>query len=377
MTRRTARRGFSLVIVLVLTSALLFIAVAFTDAVVLALRTTRLGWQGERATHAADGSALSALASWDAATAVRLRVGESDTITGSSQPSLRTGVIRTRLQARLFVLEGWAESRDGAVRPSTRHIWRAVRLQWPIIPAHAALTALGSITVGPNVAVLGADAQPAGWNDECAADARTHPVVAMLAGAATVDTLAVVAGQSTPVRLITAPEHSHLDSIIAEAVLAFNARATVVTSDSVLSLDAFNGSSPACPLWFGDARRSAAAQDACSRRWPIVIAAHPGETQLIGHTPAQGTLIVMGDLQLHAGVRFAGLLIVNGRLTVSAPSAAATELVGAVIIRDARNHQSTINGAVVVQSSRCALRLALAAAGQALPVPQHGWTERP
>ncbi len=377
MSKRTPRRGFSLLIVLVLTSALLFIAVAFTDAVVQSLRTTRLGWQGERATHAADVSALGALATWNSESAARLRVGESDTLAGTSSATLRTGVVRTRLQARSFVVEGWAESRDGALRPSTRHIWRAVRLQWPTVPAQAALTVLGNITVGPNAALLGADAQPALWGDECAADARTDPVMALLAGSTSVDSTAVVAGHGSPIHVLTGPQRTLADSIAADAVLAFIARASSTTNDSVLSLDAVQTTTPACPLWFGDARRTSAAPEECTRRWPIVIARHPGETQLTGSIPAQGTLIVMGDLQVHAGVRFAGLILVNGRLTMHAPAANAAEVTGALIVRDTSNSGSTLGGNVVIQSSRCALRLALAAAGRAHPVQQHGWTERP
>ncbi len=376
-SRRAQRSGFSLLIVLVLTSALLFIAVAFTDAVVHALRTTRLGWQGERATHAADVGALGALAAWEPARAAALRVGESDTIAGVTNAKLRTGVIRTRVKARSFMLEGWAESRDGAVRPSTRHIWRAVRLQWPTVPAHAALSALRDVAVGPGAALLGTDAQPAAWNDECAVDTRTDPVVALLAGSATVDSLAVMAGHGAAVQLLGASLNAPMDSAMAEAIRALSARATVVTSDSLLFLNTPGSGTPACPLWFGDARRSAAAHDSCTRRWPIVVAAHPGETQLIGGFPAQGVLIVRGDLRVNAGVRFAGLVLVNGRITVTAPATAPTELLGALLVRDTLNSGSTISGAVVVQSSRCALRLALAAAGVPQPVPQYGWTERP
>jgi hypothetical protein len=87
-------------------------------------------------------------------------------------------------------------------------------------------------------------------------------------------------------------------------------------------------------------------------------------------------ILADGDLELDAGVRFAGVLLVRGRLVVHEVAGLLTELLGAVVVRDATGAGTTWSGAHV-QASRCAVRRALAAAGRAIPVQTHGWSERP
>lgn len=372
------RRGFSLVLVLVLTSALLFIAVAFADAVLRSLRSSRLAWQGERATHAADAALLSAIASWSHSSALALRVGETDTIPGSPDPTLPSTVVRTRVHARGFTLDGLAISRDGGIRESQRHIWRAVQLDWPLLPADAALNSLGAVALSNNASVLGTDLLPAGWIDECATELRPTQVSAVSAHTVTADASVTITGDAPAVRLLSDSARTQRDSLASMAFAAMLARATHVTSDSVLSLDDISAGSPPCPVWFGDARRTASTNDACTRRWLVVIAQHSGETRLTGFTPAQGVLVVNGDLRFDAGVRFAGVLLVNGRLIISHPDTAMPiELLGTVFVRDQTRIGSEVRGPVLIASSRCATRLALAAAGTPSPRRQHGWTERP
>lgn len=372
------RRGFSLVLVLGLMSALLFIAVAFADAVLRSLRSSRLAWQGERATHAADAQLLNAIANWSPQSALALRIGETDTIAGSPDPTLPTTVVRTRTHARGFTLDGFAISRDGGMRESQRHIWRAVQLDWPLLPADATLTILGALELSRTAMILGSDLLPAGWTDECASELRSTPVTAVTARSINADTTVTVAGDAPPVRLLTDSAGTHRDSLATLAMAAIMSRATYATSDSVLSLDDIAAGAPACPAWLGDARRSALAIEDCTRRWPIVVTRHIGETRLTGFTPSQGVLLVNGDLRVDSGVRFAGTVLVHGRLTITpADTAMPVELLGTVLVRDQNGSGSEVRGPVTIASSRCATRLSLAAAGSPVPQRQLGWTERP
>ncbi len=376
MTRQ--RRGFSLVIVLVLTSAMLFVAVAFTDALLQAARTARLGWQGERATHDADATLLEAIASWNPIDAAALRPGESDTLPVASPPMMIRQLVRSRLSARVFLMESSVEVRDGGVRPSRRSIGRAVRLDWPPLPAAGTLTTSGAVAVGENAAVLGADITPSGWNDECAADVRSTPVVAITAQNATIDASATVAGDGSPVRLLSDSARTLRSEQIEAAIAQLSALATTTTTDSVLSTNTLAAGVPACPLWFGDARRGAPSIPECTRRWPVVVASHAGVVRLTGETPAQGVLVVLGDLRVDPGVTFAGTIIVGGRLTVSvAAGELPVAVFGAVLIRDRLNAGSELSGVSALQSSACAARFALAAVASPHPVLQHGWSERP
>jgi len=372
------RRGFSLVIVLVITTALLFVAVAFTDALLQAARAARLGWQGERATHDADASLLAAIASWDAIAASSLRPGEADTLPSDASPMVERTIIRARLSARLYVIESSVQIRDGGLRASRRSVGRALRLDWPHVPALGALTVSRHVAIGENAGVLGADAVPAGWNEECAADARGTPVVALTARSATAEVTSTVSGEGAPIRFLSDSARARLADDLDVAITGLSAMASSTTADSVLSTNTLTAGIPACPLWFGDARRGALPSPACTRRWPIVVASHTGTVRLTGTIPAQGVLVVQGDLHVDPGVTFAGVILVGGRLSVAVTAGEMpVSLVGALLVRDSVNAGSSLSGEVIVQASACAGRFALAGAGLPRPIRQHGWSERP
>jgi formylmethanofuran dehydrogenase subunit C len=150
-----------------------------------------------------------------------------------------------------------------------------------------------------------------------------------------------------------------------------------ITGDSLLSLDERHPVHAACPRWFGAGSRDGAIPAGCTRRWPVVHAQHAGTVQLEGSSAAQGVLLVDGDLRIGAGVRFHGLLLVRGRVTLEGASTADAPMVaGAVVVRDAAMAGSRL-GYARLQASQCAVRLALAGAGRAVPVRRYGWSERP
>jgi len=371
------RRGFALVPVMLLVSAMLLVALAFTDAVLLGMRGARLGWQGERATHAADAALLRTMVEWDRATAAALMPGETDTVATRSDDGLTALVVRTRVHARLFALEAWARVQDGGARPARRAVGRTVRLDWPYPPVYAALTVGGALRVGDSVTILGADAVPAGWDAECALDQHDGPLVAIAAGAATIAPASVVEGAGAPV-------HSLDDSALVQMAATFDAAfaalatvASVTTNDGVLSLDDRAVGLPGCPLWFGDGARGLGVAPECARRWPIVRAAAPDSVRLIGSTAGQGILLVDGDLVLREGVTLHGLVMVRGRVRgASSGVGPRSSLIGALVVRD-RGAAGSALDALRLYGSRCAVRRALAAAGLPVPIGPYGWGERP
>jgi hypothetical protein len=361
---------------MLLVSALLLVALAFTDAVLLAMRGARLGWQGERAAHAADAALLHAMATWDSETAAALHPGEHDTLITQSDAGLTSLVVRTRVQARLFALEAWARVEDGGMRPARRAVGRSVRLAWPYPPVHAAITVGGALVLGDSAVILGADAVPAGWERECALDRRDSPLVAIAARATTRAPGSVVHGAGPPVQVLDDSSVTQFASAFDATYAELAAVATVRTGDSVLSLDALAAASPVCPLWFGDGARGGATTPLCARRWPIVHATATDRVRLAGTTSAQGVLLVDRDLLLHEAITMHGLIMVRGR--VLAPSSGAADppmVVGAMLVRDASSDGSVLD-ALRLQSSQCAVRRALAAAGRPVPIGPHGWGER-
>lgn len=367
MTR--PRRGLALVPVVVLMAALLFVALTFATAVQRALRTSRLGWQGERAGHVADAVLLRALASWDRSAAAALRPGESDTLSIADDGEVRTGVHRTRLSARQFALEAWAEVQDGGLRRARRVVGRTARLAWPLPPVAAAVTVLGAVQLRDGTEVLGADAVPAGWADECAMDHRVQPLAALVSRSATVAPGAVVSGFAGAALMLSASQARDLELTFDSAYTALVRVATVSTADSVLVLA--SPSTLSCPRWLGEGRRGSPADPACTRAWPVLHATHTGSLRLTGVGPVQGVLLVDGDLHLDASVAFHGLLLVRGRVHVQA-----AQVTGALVVRDERARGSELDQPRI-QASQCAIRRALAAAGDPEPVGWHGWSERP
>ncbi len=371
MTRR--RTGFSLVIVLVLMSTLLMVSVAFAESVLQGARAARLGWQGERAAHEAETTLLRAATAWSATSAAALRVGESDTVVLSATALVQ----RTRLQARVFSLDAWSRVHDGAMRPSERRLSRVVRLDWPIIPALGAVTVLGRIELHAGSTVLGADAVPAGWSDECETEARASPVVAVAAHNAMIDSLALVTGHGAPVRLLPPAIALALGADFDASHAALIAAATWTTTDSVINTDAMATDASGCARWFGSAVRGAGAVDACTRRWPIVHASHGGTVRLTGTRPVQGALVSNGSVRIDPGVTLAGVLVIRGALQVHVPTGTEpVSISGAVVVRDVLGLGSRLQGDVRLQSAQCPARLSLATAGRPAPVRQHGWSER-
>jgi len=376
------RRGFALVPVMLLVTALLLVALAFTDAVVHAMRGARLGWQGERAMHAADAALLAALAGWDREAASALRTGESDTLAAPIGPGLTTGVVRTRLQSRLFALEAWAQVQDGGIRPARRAVGRTVRLDWPRPPVKAALTVDGALVVGDSAVILGADAVPGGWEAECALDRRDHPLAAIASRTVTLASGSVVVGAGAPIHAIG--DGGGGDSAATRFATAFDdayaALAEVAdrrTDERVLALDQRSVASPSCPVWLGDGARGAGVSNVCARQWPILHATAPDSVRLTGATAVQGIVLVDGDLVVRAPITLHGLVMVRGRVQFeSSHGGERPALVGALVVRDVGAAGSTID-AVRMHGSQCAVRRALAAAGTPVPLGPLGWSERP
>jgi hypothetical protein len=247
-----------------------------------------------------------------------------------------------------------------------------------VVPALGALTALGRVELHAGTAVLGVDAVPAGWSDECETEQRHAPVVAVVAREAAIDSAAIVAGDAAPVRVLTAASALTIAAEFDAALIALLPMTTWSTADSVINTDDLAADASGCPRWFGDAMRGAAIADACTRRWPLVYASHSGTVRLTGSRAVQGTLVTNGTLRVDPGVSFAGVLIIRGALHAHVPvGASPVSITGAVVVRDAWGQGSRLQGDVRIQSAQCPARLSLAIAGRPEPVRQHGWSERP
>lgn len=376
-----ARRGVVLLPVLVLLAAALLVALAHAARVRMAERSARVTWHAERALAGADAALLDALGRWSADSTATLRPGEVDTLPHHHDPTLVSDVSRVRLSARRFLLHASAEVHASAAAAggvamrdfARRELTRAVRLDGPRPPDVAVVVVFGALVLGEGVEVTGVDTEPPGWHTLCQGDRRTTPLPAVVADAVEADSTVRLAGARPAHRHWMAGERVTAERAFERAFADLADRATRTTTDSVIDLDAV--AVPPCARWFGDAARGGGVDERCARAWPIVHARGSGETVLQGHRPAQGTLLVDGDLLLARDVTLHGVVLVRGRVR-AAPGAASPMLSGLLVVRDAAARGSVLAGGRIALG-QCAARFSLAPAARAIPEPRLGWHPRP
>jgi hypothetical protein len=82
----------------------------------------------------------------------------------------------------------------------------------------------------------------------------------------------------------------------------------------------------------------------------------PGSVRLESHTTGAGVLVVDGDLTIHGGLEFYGLIIVRGVLTFSGSgNGQDVNVLGAIITGQSSIADDTLGGGINIQFDRCAL----------------------
>lgn len=88
----------------------------------------------------------------------------------------------------------------------------------------------------------------------------------------------------------------------------------------------------------------------------------PGSVQLSGNATGSGILIIDGDLDVHGGLAFYGLILVKGKITFTGGGHQSVNMFGAILAGEDVNAQDiaiqdTIGGSFSFQYDSCALRL--------------------
>jgi hypothetical protein len=82
----------------------------------------------------------------------------------------------------------------------------------------------------------------------------------------------------------------------------------------------------------------------------------PGSIDLQSHTSGAGVLVVDGDLTVHGGLNFYGLIVVKGILTFSGSgSGQATNVIGSIVSGQSSVADTSLGGGINIQYDRCAL----------------------
>ena len=82
----------------------------------------------------------------------------------------------------------------------------------------------------------------------------------------------------------------------------------------------------------------------------------PGSVRLTGNPTGDGVLIVDGDLDVHGGLAFYGLILVTGKITFSGGGSDAVNLYGAILAGQDVGVADSVGGSFNFHYDSCALK---------------------
>jgi hypothetical protein len=108
----------------------------------------------------------------------------------------------------------------------------------------------------------------------------------------------------------------------------------------------------------------------CGNYFPVL---HITGDATLGGLQGQGVLLVDGSLVVHDGIRWHGLVIVRGSLTIVADPTSDIAMWGAVLVEDSVVLQATSSGSVTINYSKCAISKALETVAVVAMLRARGW----
>lgn len=353
------RRGIALPLVL---WAMVIGSVLLTVVVFLILQEQRAGQAGRRLVHTftrAEAGLAEMLDGWTPGTLNRALPGNldslgvvgSDTAVDEESPAIR------RLNQGLYLMA--VRVRDGATEA---RLGRLVRVRPEQLAVPAALTSGDEVRLGGVAIISGEDETPT-VSTECP---PPDSAVAGVAAPAILTTDAPVITGSPPT-VTRQHADSGLDPDALEAFQDFVSQATLdlrggswetgpATVGTVCSVEV--------PGNWGDPDNSSGP---CAAYMPII---HVGGDLELLPGRGQGVLLVDGALKLHGPYRFAGLLMVRGRLEVIPGDT--VKLRGAVFAGGA-GLEATPPAVLSITYSKCLLSKALLSSGRLIPLRSRSW----
>jgi hypothetical protein len=363
LSLRRDRRGFALALVL---WVLVIGATLLTLALLVAVQEQRASGAERRLQHGfadADAGLAAALDVWTPASLRLLLPGSFDslaiggTLDGGGRPW--RGVLR-RLSPTLFlvevVVEALPEDGAGPLRAQVR-LGRLIETRAPPVALGAALSVSGAAVLGADTRVDGRDTTPP-WRADC--PPLDSSVAGLAAGSATIAAGATIVG--APPVLLRAATDTVFDQLAGRATLLLPGGtwathpATVGTACDVRELE--NWGAPAEPL------------SPCRDYMPVV---HVSGDLTLATGEGQGILLVDGDLSIGTSYSFYGVVVVRGRLQVSASPGGAA-IFGAVASGSVGTPSQPIVG-VTIRYSKCMIANALLSSGVLIPLSSRAWKQ--
>jgi len=234
----------------------------------------------------------------------------------------------------------------------------------------ASLTTQGSVSVGGNAAINGADQVPTGWAS-CDPPGPAMAGVRDQGGQVTNSGNGAVTG--TPPIINDPSINDNTFTTFGGATYAqLAARATVVIAAGNYSTDAVvtNGVCDRTVLTnWGDGINPLGA---CGSYFPII---HATGTITLNNTQGQGILLVDGDLNIQGSYQFFGIVIIQGDLKTAGGGSADAHFWGGVMAKNADLSIQSLSGKATLNFSSCSILAALQATSPVSLLRSRGWTQ--
>jgi len=381
MTTRNSKSGFALSVAVF---ALVVVGVLVTGGFYLARQETRIGVASERATAAfymAETGAMEVMSDWDISTYSALANWASVTEVDTTDQGVWSVEV-TKMSGRLYFLMATGTVTQGSANfgNASRQLGMIARLNTAQILPQAALSTVGSLTIGGSSAIVGSDSVPFGWSGQCGPTGPAKPGIL-------IDSLSNVTLNGTSYSLEGTPPVSGDPTMTADSLLSFGdlvwadlvamADITFPTSKTVTKLE------PDSVLVNGNYRCVVGSQgnwgdpskptSACGSYFPIIYAA--SDLSINSNDEGQGILLINGDLSVAGGHTFYGPVIVRGELKTAGSGG---HFNGGVIAANVDLGTSTVIGNALVQYSTCAVERAIlnnANLTRARPLQDRSWVD--
>jgi hypothetical protein len=386
MTTLSSKRGFALPVAVF---GLVVVGVLVTGGFYLARQETRIGIASERATAAfyiAERGANEVMAEWDIDAFGSLPNWGTAVAADTSADGIWS-VNVTRMTPRLFFLlvNGSVTQGDAVLGTAGRMLGYVARLTSPSIQPQAALSTVGTITVGGSSVISGYDSIPGEWGSAYC-DAPAPPVAGVL-----VDSLSNIIFDGKKQETLGDPEFLENNHLTADSLLNFGDAlweelvgmadkvypdgqyVKQMHQDSIL----LNGSYTCATAddWgvprfnWGDPNNPAGA---CGGYFPVIYA--KGDLIVEASDFGQGILLVEGDLTFKGGFEFYGPVIVRGTVLTEGTGG---HFIGGLIAANVSLNASSVLGDAVIQYSTCSITRAVlnSSLTRVRPLENRGWVD--
>lgn len=287
----------------------------------------------------------------------------------------RYGGYSYRLGPNVFLLDvtgldersfGGSIAGGGGARQRIGLIARIAPIEFGI---KASLTTQGSVSVGGNAEIDGADQNP--W-PSC--DPPGPPQAGVRISGGTVDTTGgsgAVYG-TPPVVNDASITDSTFTTFGGSTYAQLASRATIVMAGGNINTDAVvtNGVCDKTVLTnWGDPHNPSAP---CGNYFPII---HVTGSLMINNTQGQGILLVDGSLTINGSWDFYGIVIIQGELKTAGGGTSDAHIWGGVLAKNADLSTENLNGHATLNFSSCSILAALQAQSPIAPMRQRGWVQ--